>query len=142
MASILNLNIREKYGIAYTIESNYSLYSDTGLFSIYFGTDEEKAERALKLVQKELNKLREQPLSASFLDRAKTKFKGQIALAEENRMSMIIAEAKNLLDYDRVISLQEVFAKIDAVTVEDIHGISLDLFAADKLSSLTFVPEN
>src|SRR5690606_38220884 len=39
MASILNLNIREKYGIAYTIESNYSLYSDTGLFSIYFGTD-------------------------------------------------------------------------------------------------------
>lgn len=142
MASILNLNIREKYGIAYTIESNYSLYSDTGLFSIYFGTDEEKAERALKLVQKELNKLREQPLSASFLDRAKTKFKGQIALAEENRMSMIIAEAKNLLDYDRVISLQEVFAKIDAVTVEEIHGISQDLFAADKLSSLTFVPED
>src|SRR5690606_9443588 len=129
MASILNLNIREKYGIAYTIESNYSLYSDTGLFSVYFGTDEEKAERALKLVHKELNKLREQPLSAGFLDRAKTKFKGQIALAEENRMSMIIAEAKNLLDYDRVISLQEVFAKIDAVTVEEIHGISQDLFA-------------
>ncbi|MVZ66787.1 insulinase family protein [Sphingobacterium sp. DK4209] len=142
MASILNLNIREKYGIAYTIESNYSLYSDTGLFSIYFGTDEEKAEKALKLVHKELNKLKDQPLSESFLLRAKTKFKGQIALAEENRMSMIIAEAKNLLDYDRVISLQEVFDKIDAVTVADIHGISNDLFADDKLSSLTFLPED
>src|SRR5690606_20454191 len=95
MSSILNLNIREKYGIAYTIESNYSLYSDTGLFSIYFGTDEEKVEKALSLVHKELKKLRDEPLTATFLQRAKNKFKGQIALAEESRMSLIIAEAKN-----------------------------------------------
>lgn len=142
MASILNLNIREKYGIAYTIESNYSLYSDTGLFSIYFGTDEEKAEKALKLVYKELNKLREQPLSPGFLDRAKTKFKGQIALAEENRMSMIIAEAKNLLDYNRVVSLQEVFDKIDRVSLTEIQEIANELFAPEKISSLTFVPED
>ncbi|WP_099365013.1 M16 family metallopeptidase [Sphingobacterium sp. 1.A.4] len=141
MASILNLNIREKYGIAYTIESNYSLYSDTGLFSIYFGTDEEKVEKALRLVRKELNKLKEQPLSETFLQRAKNKFKGQIALAEENRMNLIIAEAKNILDYDRVVTLSEVFEKIDKVSTKEIQEIANDVFGDDNLSSLSFIPE-
>ncbi len=141
MSSILNLNIREKYGIAYTIESNYSLYSDTGLFSIYLGTDEEKLEKALKLLHKELNKLKQEPLSSSYLNKAKTKFKGQIALAEENRMSLIIAEAKNMLDYNRIISLSEVFTKIDQVTSEDIITISNDIFSEDQLSELAFLPE-
>lgn len=73
MTSILNLSIREKYGIAYTIESNFSLYKDQGFFSIYLGTDEQKIERALKLVQKELDKLRLKPISAAALRGAKVK---------------------------------------------------------------------
>src|SRR5690606_17479538 len=56
MSSILNLGIREKYGIAYTVESNFTMYSDVGNFSIYLGTDEEKLPKAIKLVQKELQK--------------------------------------------------------------------------------------
>src|SRR5690606_1694163 len=75
MSSILNLGIREKYGIAYTVESNFTMYSDVGNFSIYLGTDEEKLPKAIKLVQKELQKLREQPLSGLQLQRAKQKFK-------------------------------------------------------------------
>lgn len=142
MSSILNLNIREKYGIAYTIESNYSLYSDTGLFSIYFGTDDEKVEKALHLVHKELKKLRDEPLTATFLQRAKNKFKGQIALAEESRMSLIIAEAKNILDYGHVIGLKDVFDKIDLVSTDDILEISNDVFNEKNLSSLSFVPED
>ena len=142
MSNILNLNIREKYGIAYTIESNYSLYSDTGLFSIYFGTDDEKVDKTLKLVEKELRKLKEQELSAQVLERCKNKFKGQIALAEENRMSLIIAEAKNILDYDRVVGLQEVFNKIDQVNSKEIREIANDVFSKENLSSLSFLPED
>lgn len=142
MSNILNLNIREKYGIAYTIESNYSLYSDTGLFSIYFGTDDEKVDKTLKLVEKELKKLKEQELSAQVLERCKSKFKGQIALAEENRMSLIIAEAKNILDYDRVVGLQEVFDKIDQVNSKEIREIANDIFSKENLSSLSFLPED
>lgn len=142
MSNILNLNIREKYGIAYTIESNYSLYSDTGLFSIYFGTDDEKVDKTLKLVEKELKKLKEQELSAQVLERCKNKFKGQIALAEENRMSLIIAEAKNILDYDRVVGLQEVFDKIDQVNSKEIREIANDVFSKENLSSLSFLPED
>ena len=141
MSSILNLKIREKYGIAYTIESNYGLFTDTGLFSIYLGTDEEKIKKAKKLVFKELDKLKEKAVSESQLQKAKHKFKGQIALAEENRMSMIISEAKNVMDYDRVVSLGEVFQKIDQVSSIDLLNIAQDVFDEQKLTSLTFLPE-
>ena len=141
MSSILNLSIREKHGIAYTIESNYSLYSDTGLFTIYLGTDVEKVKKAKKLVFRELDKLKDKGLSETQLQRAKNKFKGQIALAEENRMSMIIAVAKNIIDYNRVITLNEVFEHIDEVTPQQMLHIAQDIFDDKKLTSLAFVPE-
>lgn len=142
MSSILNLGIREKYGIAYTIESNLTLYADTGNFSIYLGTDEEKLDRAVKLVGKELYKLRNQPLSAYQLQRAKYKFKGQIALAEESRMSMIISEAKNIIDYNQVISLADIFNQIDAVTAETLIDLSTAYLDEQKMYSLAFIPED
>lgn len=141
MSSILNLGIREKYGIAYTIESNFTMYSDTGHFNIYLGTDEDKLSKAVRLVQKELDKLRHHPLSETQLQRAKQKFKGQIALAEENRMSMIISEAKNILDYNRVVTLDEVFNKIDETDTKAIHGLAEEFFDPKVLVSLAFVPE-
>ncbi|MDQ1148449.1 M16 family metallopeptidase [Sphingobacterium zeae] len=142
MGSILNLSIREKYGIAYTIESNYTIFSDTGLFSIYLGTDEEKVEKAKRLVFKELAKLSEQPLSETAVKRAKQKFIGQIALTEENRMSMIISAAKNVMDYDRVILLDEIIEKIQDLTSKQLLGIAQDVFDPKKMLSLSFVPED
>ncbi|WP_312788895.1 pitrilysin family protein [Sphingobacterium sp.] len=142
MGSILNLSIREKYGIAYTIESNYAIFSDTGLFSIYLGTDEEKVEKAKKLVFKELAKMCEQPLSDVKVKKAKQKFIGQIALTEENRMSMIISAAKNVMDYDRVILLDEVIEKIQGLTNDELLGIAQDVFDPKKMLSLSFVPED
>jgi predicted Zn-dependent peptidase len=127
MSSRLNLEIREKHGIAYTIESNYTTLSDTGIFSVYFGTDSEKADKALKLVHMQLHQ-------------AKQKFIGQIALAEENRMSLIIAMAKSLLDFNRVDSLEQVFAKINAVTAADLLHIINEVFDRDKMITLMFEP--
>ena len=140
MSSRLNLIVREKHGIAYTVESNYTPYSDTGLFYIYFGTDEEKAGRARKLIMKELKKLREHKLGVMQLYQAKQKFKGQIALAEENRLSLIISFSKSLMDYDRVHPLAEVFAQIDAVGANRLQDIANEILDEGKLSSLSFVP--
>ncbi|MFI5162169.1 MAG: M16 family metallopeptidase [Sphingobacteriales bacterium] len=141
MSNRLNLEIREKYGIAYTIESNYTPLSDTGIFSIYFGTDIEKADKAGKLVHKELKKLREQKLGTLQLQQSKQKFIGQIALAEENRMGLIISMAKSLLDFDHVDSLEQIFAKIEAVTAEQVLEISNEIFD-HNLSTLIFQPNN
>ncbi len=140
MSSRLNLQIREKYGIAYTIESNYSAFSDTGIFSIYFGTDTEKAERAIKLIHKELKKLREQKLGTLQLHQAKQKFVGQIALGEENRIGLIIAMAKSLLDFGYVDSIEEIFAKINAVTADEMLATANEIFDSSRLTTLLFEP--
>jgi predicted Zn-dependent peptidase len=141
MSNRLNLEIREKYGIAYTIESNYTSLTDTGIFSIYFGTDAGKAEKALKLVHKELKKLRDNKLGTIQLKQAKEKFIGQIALAEESRMSLIISMAKSLLDFNRIDSLEDIFAKINAVTAEDLLEISNEMFDNDRMITLLFEPK-
>lgn len=141
MSSRLNLEIREKYGIAYTIESNYTPFTDTGIFSIYFGTDSEKADKASKLVHKELKKLRDQKLGALQLHQAKQKFIGQIALAEENRMSLIISMAKSLLDFNHIDTLEDIFDKINAVTAQQMLEISNEIFDNDRLITLKFEPK-
>ena len=141
MSSRLNLEIREKYGIAYTIESNYTALTDTGIFSIYFGTDNEKADKAGRLVHKELKKLKEQKLGTLQLHQAKQKFIGQIALAEENRMGLIISMAKSLLDFNCVDSLPEIFEKINAVTAEQLQNISNEIFDINSMITLLFEPK-
>jgi predicted Zn-dependent peptidase len=141
MSSRLNLEIREKHGIAYTIESNYTPLSDTGLFSIYFGTDKEKVEKASKLIYKELKKVREIPLGTIQLAQAKQRLIGQIALGEENRLGVLISMAKSLLDYNKIDSLKEVFEKINKVTSVQLMDIANDIMAPDHLSTLIFEQE-
>lgn len=140
MSSRLNLEIREKHGIAYTVESNYTALTDTGIFSIYFGTDKEKADRASSLIHKELKKLRDQKLGTLQLHQAKEKFIGQIALAEESRMGLIISMAKSLIDFNHADSLQQVFDKINMVTAEQLLEISNEIFDNDRMITLVFEP--
>lgn len=140
MSSVLNLQIREKYGIAYTIESNFSPLSDTGIFSIYFGTDKEKQTKALSLIFKEIKKLKEKPLNELQLQKAKNKFIGQIALGEENRIGLIISMAKSLIDHDKIDSLEAVFEKINAVTTTQMADVVHEVLDIDQLNIFTFCP--
>ncbi len=140
MSSILNLQLREKQGIAYTIESNYAPLSDTGIFALYFGTDAGKVERATQLILKEFKKIRERPFTGLQLHRAKQKFVGQIALAEENRLGLLISMAKSLLDYGKIDRLEEVFMKINAVTEGELTEIARDMLDETRLSTLRFHP--
>ncbi|MCD8741462.1 insulinase family protein [Mucilaginibacter roseus] len=141
MSSRLNLEIREKHGIAYTIESNYTSLTDTGMFSIYFGTDAEKAAKATKLILRELKKMRDNKLGTLQFHQAKQKFIGQIALAEESRMSLIISMAKSLLDFGHADSLDEVFAKVNAVTADQVLRICNEVFDNNRLMTLVFEPK-
>ncbi|AMQ01014.1 Zinc protease [Pedobacter cryoconitis] len=140
MSSILNLQIREKHGIAYSIESGYSPLSDTGIFTLYFGTDKEKVNRAQSLIYKEFKKIRENPLTEVQLQKAKNKFIGQIALGEENRIGLIVSMAKSLIDYDKIDSLETVFQKIQAVNTQDMAQIADEILDEKNLSVLTFYP--
>lgn len=140
MSSILNLQIREKHGIAYTIETGYSPLSDTGIFTLYFGTDKEKLDKAWSLIHKEFRKIKEHPMTEVQLQKAKNKFIGQIALGEENRIGLIISMAKSLIDYDKIDDLETVFKKIQAVTTTDMRNIVNEILEERNLTTLTFYP--
>lgn len=142
MSSRLNLQLREKYGIAYTIESNYTPFSDTGIFSVYFGTDTGKTDKALKILHRELKRTREVKLGTLQLHHAKQKFIGQIALGEENRMGLIISMCKSLADYGKVDTLEEVFEKINAVSASQLMEIANQIFDPLQLTILLFDVED
>ncbi len=141
MSSRLNMEIRERKGICYSIDANYTGFSDTGMFSIYMGTDKEKMFKCIDLVEKELNLLRTKKLSSSALNLAKKKFIGQISLAEENHLSVIIALCRSVLDYGKADSLENIYKKINAISAEEIFDLSNKVFDKKAISKLIYLPE-
>src|SRR5690606_33940692 len=100
--SRLNMGIREKYGYTYNIESTYNTYSDSGLFSIYLGTDYKHLDKSINLVHKELKKLKRDYLSSSQLHKSKQQLIGQITLAEENKSNVMLGLGESLLFYNKI----------------------------------------
>jgi predicted Zn-dependent peptidase len=141
MNSRLNLALREKYGFVYSIDAGYQPFSDTGLFSIFFGTEKTQVERGRKLVLKELQKLREVPLGTLQLHMAKEQIIGQLAMAEENNTSLMLMMGKSILDMERIDGLESIFEKIRKVTSSELLEIANDRLNASQLSHLTFLPE-
>ena len=139
MNSRLNLEVREKHGYTYNIESHYTAFSDTGLIEIYLGTDKRHFEKSRKLVLKELKSLRTKRLGPTQLHNAKQQLIGQIALAQESGSGIMMALGKSLLIYDRVDGLEEVFRKIQGVTSAQLLEIANEVFDEGSLSSLTYV---
>jgi len=141
MNSRLNLAVREKYGLVYTIDSTYSPYTDTGLFGIYFGTEKKQVNRTISLVQKELKLLRDKTLGTSQLHVAKEQLMGQLAMAEESNGGLMQLLAKSTLDLGRVEPLTEIFEQIKRITAPELQGIAQDLLREDNLSVLQYLPE-
>jgi predicted Zn-dependent peptidase len=138
MNSRLNLNIREKYGFAYNLDSNYVAYSDTGLFAVYLGTDKKYLEKTTELVHKELKKLRKTPLSQMQLHRAKQQLCGNIALGQENNSSVMLALGKSLLMFNKVDTLGSIYEEIEKITAQQLFDIANEVFEEKRLNSLTF----
>lgn len=138
MNSRLNLSLREKNGYSYNVESQYSPYTDSGILNIYFGCDKEKYRQCLRLVHKELNMLRNKRLGTVQLTKAKKQVTGQIAINSENHETLMLAMGKSILLFDKFESLEEISKKIEAVSSSDIMEIANEIFAPDKLSSLSF----
>lgn len=141
MNSRLNLNIRERYGFTYTIESGYHSYTDNGIFYVYFATDADHYERTLKLLRKELQVLIDKPLSDRQLKQYKEQLLGQIRLSQENRLSLLLSMAKGQLNLGRVVDIDEVAKRIHAVTPQQIREIAAEMFSADGHTELVYRPK-
>ena len=138
MNSRLSLNIREKYGFAYTIESQYNAYSDVGLFSVYMGVDPESLDKAISLVYKELDKLCNQRLGTMQLHHAKQQLIGQLALGRESGMSELLALTRSMLMNEPIESIPEIIHTIDVITADDLMAEANEVFDRNRLTTLIF----
>ena len=138
MNARLNLALRERNGLVYTVESTMVSYSDTGIWSIYFGCDPHDINKCLRLVRRELDKVMQKPLSTNALLKAKQQLKGQIAIACDNREQFALDFGKSFLHYGWEKNVDKLFESIDKVTANDIQKVANELFATNKLKALIF----
>lgn len=138
MNSRLNLALREHSGLVYNVESNLTSYTDTGVVNIYFGTDARDAERCIDLTHRELNRLREQPLSGLQLSAAKKQLIGQVGVASDNFESTALGMAKTYLHYNDYKGPEALFKRIEALTSQALWDIANELFIPDNLTTLIY----
>ena len=138
MNARLNLSLRERNGLVYTVESTMVNYSDTGIWSVYFGCDPHDVKRCLHLVRRELDKVMQKPLSTTQLRNAKRQLKGQIAIACDNHEQFALDFGKSFLHYGWEKDITHLYDNIDKVTAEDIQKVANELFVPDRLTTLIF----
>lgn len=138
MNSRLNISLREKRGLVYTVESLMTSYTDTLLWTTYFGCDHHDVRRCMRLVNSELQRLRRAPLSLSRLNAAKQQIKGQITLAAQNSENYAIDMAKLYLHYNKVKDYERLFRKIDSVKPEQICALMNEVLTEDHLLTLIY----
>ncbi|MFK2051073.1 M16 family metallopeptidase [Bacteroides fragilis] len=138
MNSRLNVSLRERRGLVYTVESNLTSYTDTGAFCIYFGTDPEDVDTCLKLTYKELKRMRDVKMTSSQLMAAKKQLIGQIGVASDNNENNALGMAKTFLHYNKYESPESVFRRIEALTAEGLLEVANEMFAEEYLSTLIY----
>ncbi len=138
MNSRLNLSLREKHGLAYNVEANYTPYTDTGAFHVYFGTDKGYLEKCLKIIEKEMDLLCKKQLGIAQLHKAINQMTGQIAIASENNENQMLNIGKSYLLYNKVDSLEEIFKKITAITAKQLLEVANEILNKNNLSSLLY----
>ena len=138
MNSRLSLNIRERHGMAYNIECAYTPYSDSGVFSVYFGTDGKSHARAERLILKEFAVLRDRLLGDRQLRELKRQVLGHIALSQDSGHSVMTSLGKSFLLYNKVETLEKVFDSIERVRAEDLQRLACDVLQPERLSHLVY----
>ncbi len=136
--SRLNLSLREKNGLAYNVESNYNAYHDTGIFSIYFGTDGQNLDKSIAIANSELNKLRRSKLGSVQLSRSKNQIKGYLARGYENHENLMLSLGKSLLVFNKIDTLEEICRKIDNLSASELLNIANEVFDPAGLSTLIY----
>ena len=138
MNSRLNLALREHTGLVYNVESNVVNYTDTAAFNIYFGTDTAEVDRCVELTLKELDRLRQAPLTTLQLSAAKKQIIGQVGVAADNFENAALGMAKTYLHYGEYEGAEAMYRRIESLTAKELWDIANELFERDHLSTLIY----
>lgn len=137
--SRLVLAVREKYGYTYNIESNYNAFRDIGYWNIYFGCEEKYVEKTIKVVERELAKLRNVSFSTLQLHRAKEQFKGQYALSLESHVELMIGLGKTALNFEQIDSVEAIYKAVDDITSQQLLDVANRYLEANTISKLIYL---
>ena len=138
MNSRMNLSIREKYGLTYMLESNCTIYSDCGSFSVYFASDPKNTQKVERLINKELLKLCNVKLGNIQLSQAKKQVKGQLAISMENSLGVMLAHGKSKLLFNKVDTLDKVLDNFEKITSNQILEVANEIMHPEKLFKLIY----
>jgi len=134
-SSRLFREVREKRGLAYAVGSYNEQYTDCGLVAGYVGTREDNVEEACAIIGAELARLRSEPVSAAELSRAKENVKGRLVLSSESTAARMSRISRATLFDLPIDSLDQMLAKVDAVTVDDLTALAEALYGPERLSA-------
>ena len=134
--SLLNLLLREKYGLSYNVEASYTPYSDSGIVGIYFSSDHANTEQCIELIEEEIARLRGELITPRRLQVAKRQFVAQMAISMESNEGYMLGAGKSYLLYKDIDTLEEAYKKVMAITAEQIMEVAKDSFA--NLSRLIY----
>jgi predicted Zn-dependent peptidase len=138
MSSRLNMSLREKAGLVYTIESNYSAFSDCGLLTVYYGADPKKQAKCHRRISEEIDRLMNNSLSERELKAAKRQMRGMLLINREQCEGLALSLGKCLLRYNRFDSLEEAIARIDGITADNVLEAARHVFGKGQLSELIY----
>jgi predicted Zn-dependent peptidase len=134
LSSRLFQTIREEHGLAYNVFSSLESFRDTACLSIYLAVSKEQVRKAIDYVLKEINSLKELPVSQEELSASKEQIKTALLLSNDSISSRMSSLAQNEMFYSREITIDEIVQEINKVTVEEIQTLAQEIFQKDKLA--------
>ncbi|TYB43429.1 M16 family metallopeptidase [Actinomadura chibensis] len=132
MSSRLFQEIREKRGLAYSVYSYTAQYADSGVFGVYAGCQPAKAEEVLSICRDELGRAAAESLTDEELERGKGQLRGAMVLGLEDTGSRMSRIGKSELVYESLLPVDEVLARIEAVTLDDVRAIAREVLTAPQ----------
>lgn len=141
MNSLLNLEIREKKGLTYQIDSSLQSYTDTGNMAIYFGCEKKHVALTQELIFKQINSLKKKKLSELSLSNFKKQFEGHFLLANESNFNQMLAMGRSLLYFNKVEQASEIIRNITKISAKELCDLANEIFEENKYSTLTYTPK-
>lgn len=136
MNSLLNVALRERRGLVYTVDSSVSLLSDAGLFTIYYGCDTDDVNRCRKIIEGIIEKQAMEYITQRHLDEARKQYIGQLTLASTNTEQRALSMARSMLFRGEVIPSALHLEAIRAITPADIREAAASLLGMSRLTLL------
>ena len=138
MNAIFNINLRERHGLVYSVESSMSTWDNAGAWYTYFGCDHHDIDRCLRLIRKDMDRLMNDTVTPTRLSAAKRQMKGQMQVANDNRQSTTLDCATDYLHLNRQKDFSLLAQRIDSITADELQSVAQEVFNPDRLTTLIF----